>query len=801
MRELPKALTPLSDFNQFVLYKLIPKPTGKTDKIPIHPITLKAVNHLHPDSWVDFQTASVKASLLGEMYGVAFVFTELDPFWFLDIDNCLIDGNWSPLAQDLINRLAGCAIEVSQSGTGLHLFGTGDIKPHGCKDKQLGLELYHADRFVALTGIHASGDAYSDQTQAINAIIDSIPGFSKVVEEGSVNWTTGPREDWDGYTDDKELISKALSTSTTASAFGMKASFRELWEGNPNILAEFYPDDDPTKDYDYSAADMALANHLAFWTGCDCERMLRLMWQSGLVRDKWEQHKKLLNITIESAIVKQETVYNKSNFNKSDDANTPATIIEPVDDEVEVMIERARAEGAEATKAMALMNEIAASGWPIVQREVVAAVLYDTMKMANIDVKKTTVLNACTKGSKEVVREDNRIVFSDLKHNGKPKATRENLEALLHYYGITVKYNLMSKEVQINIPGKSYTIDNAINCSESEVASLCARHELPKTEVREYLPVIADENRYNPALNWILSAEWDGVDRLPELVKSLDSNNYNLTYWLVRRWLISGVAACFQPNGVNAAGMLVLQGDQYIGKSRWFWSLLDGNREWGMESAILNPHDKDSVKQCVSRWIVELGELDATFRRSDIAALKGFITRGEDELRLPYARGVSKYPRRTIYFGTVNPGQYLYDDTGNRRFWSVACGHNMNADHGLDVQQIWAQMKTYYDDGEQWWLTHQENNALNEFNMDFQASNPIEEKLLHFYNPTDERPRRLTATEILEEMGYDKPGVAQTRQLSSALRKLYNLESKKSGNRRVYDMPHPTTIANKVFGQ
>ena len=36
--------------------------------------------------------------------------------------------------------------------------------------------------------------------------------------------------------------------------------------------------------------------------------------------------------------------------------------------------------------------------------------------------------------------------------------------------------------------------------------------------------------------------------------------------------------------------------------------------------------EKDSVMQCVRNWIVELGELDATFRKSDIASLKSFIT-------------------------------------------------------------------------------------------------------------------------------------------------------------------------------
>jgi putative DNA primase/helicase len=40
------------------------------------------------------------------------------------------------------------------------------------------------------------------------------------------------------------------------------------------------------------------------------------------------------------------------------------------------------------------------------------------------------------------------------------------------------------------------------------------------------------------------------------------------------------------------------------------------------DGMMLRPDDRDSVKQVVSHWLVELGELDATFRKSDIAQLK-----------------------------------------------------------------------------------------------------------------------------------------------------------------------------------
>jgi putative DNA primase/helicase len=72
------------------------------------------------------------------------------------------------------------------------------------------------------------------------------------------------------------------------------------------------------------------------------------------------------------------------------------------------------------------------------------------------------------------------------------------------------------------------------------------------------------------------------------------------------------------------------------------------------------------VMSAVSHWVVELGELDSTFKKSDVSVLKAFITRRQDKLRRPYARRDSVFPRRTVFAGTVNDYQFLHDNTGNR---------------------------------------------------------------------------------------------------------------------------------------
>ncbi|MFK5915352.1 MAG: hypothetical protein QM484_13355 [Woeseiaceae bacterium] len=112
--------------------------------------------------------------------------------------------------------------------------------------------------------------------------------FPERVATSPEQWTTGPVPEWNGPEDDDELIARALKSKSAAGTFGTRATFRDLWERNVEVLAVMFPpDQSDSGEYDESSADMALAQHLAWWTGKDCERIERLMWRSALVRDKW----------------------------------------------------------------------------------------------------------------------------------------------------------------------------------------------------------------------------------------------------------------------------------------------------------------------------------------------------------------------------------------------------------------------------------------------------------------------------------------------------------------------------------
>ena len=298
MRALPEALQPFAAYPQFIPWKLIQRPgKPKPDKVPYNITTGKPHNPHDPAIWRDVNTA-IAMTAPGTGYdGIGFVFTAADPFFFFDLDACALpDGTWSQLALDMCARFAGCAIEVSQSGQGLHIFGQGVVPEHACKNIPLGLELYTEERYAAITGTGAIGSA-AHAPDCLPWLVSEYFPPSEAVK--GAEWTDGPCPEWSGPADDDELIARILASKPSAgSVFSGRASVQQLWYGDKE-LGEAYPDE---RGFDHSSADAALCQHLAFWTGKDCERIDRLFRRSALYRDKWETREDYRYSTIKHAV-------------------------------------------------------------------------------------------------------------------------------------------------------------------------------------------------------------------------------------------------------------------------------------------------------------------------------------------------------------------------------------------------------------------------------------------------------------------------------------------------------------------
>lgn len=372
----------------------------------------------------------------------------------------------------------------------------------------------------------------------------------------------------------------------------------------------------------------------------------------------------------------------------------------------------------------------------------------------------------------------------------KAKGTAENLSRLVKAYGVRIRYNELSRDVEISVNGNLPSGDLARNVSLSLVEDLCRINEYPYTAAASHLDRLADKDAYNPAMEWVKSRQWDGEDRIRALYNCLtlaDETKGEISWTLFRKWMLGAIAIlCGKARKFEHVLVLV---DQMggIGKTRFFNTL--SPKEYQADGVTLNPDDKDSVLQVASKWLVELGEIGATFGKSDIEILKAFLSRDTDELRPAYAKAANRYQRRTAFFGTVNTLNFLSDDTNNRRFWPIHVS-GVNYQHSIDMQQVWAEALARIERGETWHLDQDENRAIGEHNEEFRSKDRVEEMIVQKYDPSATLCRYMTASEVLAEIGVMNPKQTDTRKASALLRKVF--EHKTRRGLTVFHMPAMT---------
>lgn len=300
----------------FVVYELRPRTDGRagTDKVPVGPYTEPhpwlAIDCHHAPDRMTLAEAELWAAERGPRYGVGYVLTEDARTFFLDLDHCRTGDSWAPYVGPALGMFPGAFVECSSSGDGVHVLGryTGPRPLHRTRCADIRAELYTAGRFCALTGAMGSGSILSDHTAALGALITER--FPDRGEDANAEWTDGPVPQWRGPADDAALIERAMRSTSARAAFGGAASFADLWHANVDKLAHAFPPQTAGNAYDGSGADLALANHLAYWTGNDCERMARLLKASGLARGKHERED-YLRATILRACAGQDTWYSE----------------------------------------------------------------------------------------------------------------------------------------------------------------------------------------------------------------------------------------------------------------------------------------------------------------------------------------------------------------------------------------------------------------------------------------------------------------------------------------------------------
>ena len=264
----------LKDLNQWCLWKLIQNPGDKKPtKIPYQTNGKKA-SSTNKSTWSDYKTVSDILNSNSEYSGIGFFFSKDDPFCFIDLDNCIKDGEIEKWAFDIVKNINSYP-EHSQSMLGIHIIAKAELADT-ISHRKNGFEIYTQDRYCAITGYHLKGfsreiESRQDEVKKVyNEIFTAKP---KKLSNPTPQTTSKS---------DNEIINKIKSAKNAD-------KFNSLMSGDWSA----YPSQ--------SEAESALAWIIAFYTH-DTDQIESIMKSSSLVRDKWEKNKSYLSRTIGNAV-------------------------------------------------------------------------------------------------------------------------------------------------------------------------------------------------------------------------------------------------------------------------------------------------------------------------------------------------------------------------------------------------------------------------------------------------------------------------------------------------------------------
>ncbi len=292
--------------------------------------------------------------------------------------------------------------------------------------------------------------------------------------------------------------------------------------------------------------------------------------------------------------------------------------------------------------------------------------------------------------------------------------------------------------------------------------------------VTDALNEILINRSFHPVRNYLEGLVWDGTPRLDRFfIDYLGARDTAFIRAVTRKAIVAGVARVMEP-GCKFDYVLTLVGPQGCGKSTTISKL---GKHWFSDS-LSSVHGKDAYEQLQGMWIIEMGELWAA-RKSEVEALKLFITKQTDNFRVAYGRHTTVFPRQCVIFGTTNDREFLRDKTGNRRFWPVEVNvgvpkKSFRELDGATIDQVWAEARMYWLLGEELYLSaerEQEAQGLQEMHTEDSAKTGLVREYLDTLLPENWEELDLSARRRFihgTEFGDSEPGTVQRRRVCAA---------------------------------
>lgn len=292
----------------------LPNWVARRGKIP-YGINGKPAKSNTPSTWSTLQKVQDFLKGAPPAYtGLGFVLERKNKIVCVDLDHCLVDGKPNRTATKVLEKIQTYT-EISQSGTGLHLFGRGTMPKSSVKlkspfDDSTRIEMYaglddkgqHA-RFIAFTAdIYKGRKTLNDIQEGVDWLLSMAPaGKAKTPDKDDHN--ISPPVAIKRNTDDTITVS-----GFTYTADDIPALIDDRQTGTKQFTWHnlFYEGDLDAYDNDHSRGDAALCSILCFWCHGKPALIDKVFRNSKLMREKWDRKsqgaKTYGELTIENAL-------------------------------------------------------------------------------------------------------------------------------------------------------------------------------------------------------------------------------------------------------------------------------------------------------------------------------------------------------------------------------------------------------------------------------------------------------------------------------------------------------------------
>ena len=251
---------------------------GKITKVPYNPRTGAKAKANDPGTFGTYDEACTALRRHSDKYsGIGLGL--FDDLVGVDIDHCYEEnGALSSVAQDFPDGMASYA-EQSPSGKGIHMlvrdpnavYASGKYMT---KNTKLGVEIYAAgqtNRYFTITGDRINEEDINDRGKELVELAERF--MRRSIPQDGAGTLISTSDDLIDSVDDVIVIDRMVRS---ANGEKIKALMNGDWEGT-------YPSQ--------SEAEMALCNHLAFFTRKDIAQMDRIFRSSSLMRPKWDEQR------------------------------------------------------------------------------------------------------------------------------------------------------------------------------------------------------------------------------------------------------------------------------------------------------------------------------------------------------------------------------------------------------------------------------------------------------------------------------------------------------------------------------